>query len=95
MPTNAIDAHSGETGPTPAVRAAAHISNTTSIDVLIVGEANPIEAALGRCSYNPERLRIRGIERAVDSLEETVHRVASGEADRHPPACLQPEQWLP
>jgi glycerol-3-phosphate acyltransferase PlsX len=81
MPTIAIDAHSGETGPTPAVRAAALISNTTSIDVLVVGQANPIEAALGRCSYNPERLRIRGIENVADSLEETVNRVVSGEAD--------------
>jgi len=82
MPTIAIDTHTGsDSGVRIAVRAAAKVSMTTSIDVLVVGTVPAIEEALNQTSYNPECLRIRGIDDPSDHLRVTMELVASGEAD--------------
>ena len=82
MPTIAIDTHSGtDSGVRIAVRAAAKVSMTTSIDVLVVGSMQSIEEVLSQTSYNPECLRIRGSENPSENLRVTMELVASGEAD--------------
>lgn len=85
MPTIAVDALGGNSAPDAPVEAAATISKSMGLDVVLVGDLAQIEPALGRYSYSPERLRIHDSggtgDAAAASVAATVALVASGQAD--------------
>ena len=56
MPVIAVDIHGGTKAPIAPVAAAAEISRTTEIDVILVGDMRIIDDLLSRVPYNPERL---------------------------------------
>lgn len=58
MPTIALDAMGGDHAPEAVVRAAALVSTTTDIDMMLVGDEVRIQAILEHVAYDPERLAI-------------------------------------
>ena len=95
MPTIAVDAMGGDSAPDEVVKGVAHVSLTTDIECLVVGDERRIQAVLEGVSYNPEHIAIlhstdaigmaedprEAIKRRDASLVVGVRAVAEGRAD--------------
>jgi glycerol-3-phosphate acyltransferase PlsX len=82
MATIVLDALGGSHAPHAPVEAAAIVSRTTENDVVLVGPADPVSAALSRTSYDAERLRVRGCaDDPLASMDAAVRMVQNKEAD--------------
>ncbi|MCA9637460.1 MAG: phosphate acyltransferase PlsX [Myxococcales bacterium] len=92
----ALDVMGGDLGPREAVRAAALISKTTTIHVLLVGQRATIEAELAQVDHDPSRLQIVDASEVITmdekprdalaakpdaSLLVAMRAVAEGDAD--------------
>lgn len=96
----------GLNAPQAPVEAAAHVSRTTKINVVLIGDGPAIDHALDGCSYNPERLRVEesASGHPADSILMAVQMVNSGRANAlvtagDPPtvlrACFENLKLLP
>ena len=70
MPTIALDAMGGDHAPDEVVKGAAHVSLTTDIECVLVGDGRRIQAVLEGVSYNPEHLSILQAGEAIGMAEE-------------------------
>ena len=96
MPRVALDAMGGDFAPAEPVAAAAAISLITDIEVVLVGNAERVQALLDQGPYNPELVTVRHCASAAGMDEEVrggregkrgssvavaARMVAAGEAD--------------
>jgi len=95
VPTIAVDAMGGDHAPDEVVKGVAHVSLTTDIECLVVGDERRIQSVLQGVSYNPEHIAIlhstdaigmaedprEAIKRRDASLVVGVRAVAEGRAD--------------
>jgi glycerol-3-phosphate acyltransferase PlsX len=70
MPTIAVDAMGGDQAPAEIVKGVAHVSLTTDIECLLVGDEQRIQTVLERVSYNPEHIAILHSRDAIGMAEE-------------------------
>ena len=80
MPVIVIDIHGGTKAPEAPITAAAAISRTTQIEVVLVGEMAVINEQLSRVHYNPERLSTHFVP-ASSAIKTCAELVRSGKAD--------------
>lgn len=70
MPTIAIDAMGGDSGPEEVVRAVAEISLGTEIDCVLVGDSRLIQSRLSALSYDPTRIEVHHAGQAITMADE-------------------------
>ncbi|CAG0951012.1 glycerol-3-phosphate acyltransferase PlsX [Myxococcaceae bacterium] len=93
--TIVLDAMGGDRAPEAPVAAAASLSRTTDLRILLVGDRSRIEPLLGRSAADPERIELvdatsavamdedprASLERTDSSIAVAVGILAKGEAD--------------
>jgi glycerol-3-phosphate acyltransferase PlsX len=70
MPVIAVDAMGGDHAPEEVVKGVAHVSLTTDIECLLVGDERRIQDVLEHVSYNPEHIAILHARDAIGMAEE-------------------------
>ncbi|HYC21526.1 MAG TPA: phosphate acyltransferase PlsX [Candidatus Bathyarchaeia archaeon] len=96
MPRIAVDAMGGDFAPEETVRAVAQVSLESDIEIVLVGNADRIQALLDGGPYNPELISVRHCSSAIGMAEDprdalrakrdasitvAARMVAAGEAD--------------
>jgi len=75
MPTIAVDAMGGDFAPAAVVKGVAHVSMTTDIECLLVGDETQIQAVLNTTSYNPEQIDIQPASEVIGMSEDPKEAV--------------------
>ena len=70
MPRIAVDAMGGDFAPTETVRGVSAVSLDSDIQVVLVGDADQIRAALDREEHDPDSIAVRHCSSAVGMDEE-------------------------